>query len=176
MLAKDRAGTAPQLHYSRFSSTLRWQWRLLPSSPGLHQTHPRSYFCSFSFFMLVLSTHILGIWVNLKSLSLVHLLSNSSSASWNLQLRSSFKQLLFPPKWEQIQVSQAVCMEQLHQCFCHCCCLLPFPTPGMCFWCQSVPASGRAATEIQVSVLQSARWNSCISRVHPSVGLTSALR
>lgn len=95
----------------------------------------------FYFFILILSTHILGIWVNLESLA--HLLSNFSSASWNLQIRSSFKKLVFPSgEYRSGFPRLSVTTPHLH--FCHCCChSLPFPIPGMSIGCPCLGQSSQ---------------------------------
>lgn len=103
--------TPSSINISLFWGTLRWQHKLPPFSLWvsnlrvaltLLESNISTFLFQLLFSLCLFYEHTFWDWVNLKSLSVVHLLSNSSSASWNLQIISSFKQLGFFPSSEYI--------------------------------------------------------------------------
>lgn len=110
MLEEDRADFCPPppapLTSPYFSAPLNgnesfllissWVSNFTVSFTLLNQAYLYSYLSYFFSLDLFLWIYIPGFWVNLRSFYVVQLLSNSSSASWNLQIRSSFKQHVFP--------------------------------------------------------------------------------
>lgn len=128
-------------------------------------------------FILILWTRILGFWVNLKSLSVVHLLWNSSSASWNLQIVSSFKQLGFFPPSEHISRFPGFLHVAAPQALLSFLLSSALSNPHDVHLTLQCPTSGRAVSEVQVSTSQYAGLNSYSLTVHTSTrGLAPALR
>lgn len=132
MLAKDRADSSSII--PDFSAHLDGNESCFLFLPAWIKHIHILISAPFYFFIFILSTHILGLLVNLESLSVIHLLSNFSSASWNLQITSSSKKLVFPSSEYRSRFSLHVTTPHLR--FCHCCChSLPFPIPGMSIGC-----------------------------------------
>lgn len=171
MLAKDRADSSsimPDFPAHLDGNESCFLFPLLESNTSIFLFLPLFYF-----FILILSTHILGIWVNLESLSLVHLLSNFSRHLETFESDHPLK-IAFPPSefrssFPRLSARNSSTTSLLSL-------LLSFPAlpnPWDVHWV-SLPWAEQWQ-EIQVIILQYTRLNSYIATVHTFVALTSAL-